>query len=618
MAERRRSGFWGLVWTVLFGINLVRLVILNVVFFGLLAVLAIVIGHHPAPLATDTVLVLQPDGQLVEQYSASPLTRTLGALSGQSTGQVRVRDLVAAIDHAAHDSDIHHILLMPGDIHAGGFAAVREVGAALDRFRSSGKKVTVWASHMDQYQYLLAAHANRVLIDPMGSVMITGLSSYRLFYKDLLDKLGATVHLFRVGQFKSAAEPYVLDHASAAAKKADRYWLGGLWNEWIDTVVDLRKLDATDFAKALDRWPAELKAAQGDSAKLAQHLHLVDGLATRHQLVAMLRGEGVASGRGGHGLRQIGMRQYLTRVNATPTRGKNADVAIVVAEGDIVDGTQPPGRIGGRSTAKLIREARRDDSVQALVLRVDSPGGAVYAAEQIRRQVALTRKAGKPVVVSMGDVAASGGYWISMNANVIYAEPDTITGSIGIFGMLYDIPGTLDKIGVHSDGVGVGPLAGAFDVTRPLDPKVAAMVQSSIDKGYHDFVGRVASARGKSYAAIDTIAQGRVWTGRQAHERGLVDKLGGLREAVVEAGKLAHLDKHYSVGYLQPKTSTVGRFMQGFSRSAVGRVMRENGIRLPSWVTPLARRAAPDLALFRQARAGQPAVYAYCFCSARQ
>src|SRR5699024_7283648 len=217
----------------------------------------------------------------------------------------------------------------------------------------------------------------------------------------------------------------------------------------------------------------------------------------------------------------------------------------------------------------------------------------------------------------MGDVAASGGYWISMNANALYAEPDTITGSIGIFGMLFNIPGALDRIGVHSDGVGVGPLAGAFDITRPLDPKVAAMVQTTIDKGYRDFVGRVAKARGKSYAAIDKVAQGRVWTGRQALERGLVDKLGGLHDAVAAAAAMAHLGNDYQVGYLQLKTSGFARFMQGLSRSAAVHVMQNHGIHLPAWVAPVARRALPDLTLFRQARAGRPAVYAYCFCSAR-
>lgn len=616
MAERTRSGFGGFVWTLLRGINLIRLVILNLVFFGLLAWLAFALGRKPPPLQDATVLVLKPSGQLVEQFSASPLARALDTLSGQDVRQVRVRDMVDAIDRAADDAHIGRILLLPGELETGGFASLHEVAAALDRFRAAGKRVTVWASQLDRNQYYLSAHADRVLLDPMGDVMITGLSSYRLFYRDLLDKLGAKVHLFRVGQFKSAAEPYVLDHASDAAKEADRYWLGGLWSQWVADVAAQRSLDPAALERDIDTWPASLAAGKGDSAALAEKLGLIDGTATHNELIAMLRRQGVPAGHGRHGFRKVNMDDYLARVRPRPRDGRHADIAIVVAEGEIRAGRQMPGSIGGESTARLIREARQDPSVKALVLRVNSPGGAVYPAERIRREVAWTREVGKPVVVSMGDVAASGGYWIAMDADRIYAQPDTITGSIGIFGMLLDVPDTLDKIGVHSDGVGVGPLAGAFDITRPLDPDVARMVQSSVEKGYRDFVGGVAHARGKSVQAVDRIAQGRVWTGRQARERGLVDQLGGLHEAVAAAAKLAHLGDAWSVGYLRPRISGFGRFMQGVSESGSAHALLARGIRLPRWTTALARRAEPDLALWQQARAGRPGIYAYCFCRA--
>lgn len=615
MTERRHSGFGGFVWTLLRGINLIRLVILNVVFFGLLALLLFAFGHKPAPLSPETVLVLKPRGQLVEQFSTSPLARALDTMAGEGVRQVRVRDMVDAIDHAAGDAHVSRILLLPDELEAGGFAALREVGAALDRFRAAGKRVTVWASQLDRNQYYLAAHADRVLIDPMGGVMITGLSSYRLFYKDLLDKLGARVHLFRVGQFKSAAEPFVLDHASDAAREADRYWLGGLWTQWLDDVARWRSLDPEKLRQAIAQWPQALVREGGDAARLAERMGLVDGTATHDELLAMLRRQGVPAGHGRHGFRHVDMNGYLARVRPRPRDGRHADVAVLVAAGEIKAGEQMPGSIGGASTAKLIREARQAPDVKALVLRVDSPGGGVYPSERIRREVMLTRKAGKPVVVSMGDVAASGGYWIAMDADRIYAEPNTVTGSIGIFGLLYDIPEALDKIGVRSDGVGVGPLAGAFDVTRPLDPVAAAVVQSSVDKGYRDFVGRVAKARGKDDEAIERIAQGRVWTGRQALERGLVDKLGGLHDAVAAAAGLAHLEGAWSVGYLRPEISGFGRFMQGFSESGMARAMLAHGIRLPSWAVSLARRAQPDLALFRQATPGKPSIYAYCFCT---
>jgi protease-4 len=286
----------------------------------------------------------------------------------------------------------------------------------------------------------------------------------------------------------------------------------------------------------------------------------------------------------------------------------------VVAEGEIGAGRRPPGSIGGESTAALIRAAREDRHTRALVLRVDSPGGEVYAAEQIRREVALTRAAGIPVVVSMGDVAASGGYWISMNANRILAEPNTITGSIGIFGMYYSVPGTLAKLGIASDGVATGPMAGAFDITRPLDPRTGTVIQAIIDKGYRDFVGGVAKARGKSFDAIDAIAQGRVWTGRQALERGLVDQLGGMDDAIAQAAKLGKLGNDYPVRYQEAPLGAAERFLLSLKQNAMVAMLQGYGIHLPAWVVHV-QAMAPDLALLRRAEPGKPNVYAYCFCT---
>jgi len=616
----RRNGFWVFLRTLGRGINLVRLVIINLVFFTALLVLLLVLTAGVAgsrmenTVQNDSVLVIKPQGQLVEQYSIEPLQRALAGLSGDKPKQVQLRDLVGAIDAAAKDSRITRILLLPDDMQ-GGFASLHEVGAALDRFRAAGKPVIVWAVNLDQGQYYIAAHADRLLVDPQGGVMITGLANYRLFYKDLLDKLGVDVHLFRVGEFKSAAEPYILDHASAEAKQADSYWMGGLWDSYIAEVAALRKLDPTVLRDDIDNLPKHIASTQGNLAQLALNQHLVDGLATRAELVTMMRKEGVPADRKGHSFRQVDLGRYAASVS------RNIDlfapgVAIVVGEGEISGGKQPPGSIGGESTAALIREAREDRKTRALVLRVNSPGGEVYAAEQIRREIELTRAAGIPVVVSMGDVAASGGYWISMNANRIYAEPNTITGSIGIFGMYYTVPNTLAKLGIQSDGVGTGPMAGAFDITRPLDPKVGAVIQAIIDKGYHDFVGNVAKARGKSYEAIDAIAQGRVWTGQQALERGLIDQLGGLDQAVADAATLAKLGKVYPVRYQEAPLGGFERFLIGLNQSASVHLMQSWGVRLPSWFAQLPA-LAPELQLLRNARAGTPNIYADCLCSPR-
>jgi protease-4 len=616
----RRNGFWAVLCGIGRGINVVRLLIVNAVFFFFLFIVALlVIGGIAASHGTNTVLdgsvlVLEPEGQLVEQYSVDPLQRTLAKLSGDKSQQVQLRDLVGAIDAAAKDQRISRILLLPDELHAGGFAALREVGAALDRFRATGKPVIAWAANLDQGQYYLAAHADRVLLDPQGGLMLTGLANYRLFYKDLLDKLGVDVHLFRVGQFKSAAEPYILDHASPASKEADGFWMGGLWDEYLAEVAKLRKLDPAALRADVDDLPQTIASTQGDLAQLALNEHLIDGTATRAELIASLRKQGVPASKNGHGIRAVDLPHYVADMS------KGADlfasgVTVVVAEGEIAGGKQQAGSIGGKSMAALIRAAREDKRTKALVLRVDSPGGEVYAAEQIRREVALTREAGIPVVVSMGDVAASGGYWISMNADRIIAEPNTITGSIGIFGMYYTVPNTLAKFGIQSDGVATGPMAGAFDITRPLDPKVGTVIQAIIDKGYRDFVGGVAKARGKSFDTIDAIAQGRVWTGSQALDRGLVDQLGGLGDAEAEAATLAKLGADYSVRYQQAPMSAFQSFLVGFSQNASVELLQGWGLRLPPWFAQMHALAAPELSLLRDAKAGTPNVYAYCFCT---
>ncbi|WP_266172122.1 signal peptide peptidase SppA [Dyella subtropica] len=621
MTERRPNGFWAFLSVFGRGINVVRLVIINLVFFTFLFLFLLIVAgfaigtRSERSIQNDSVLLLKPQGELVEQYSIEPLQRALSGLSGNQPRQIQLRDLTSAIDAAAKDSRISRILLEPDELHGGGFAALHEVGAALDRFRATGKPVVVWAANMDQGQYYLAAHADRILLDPKGGVVLTGLANYRLFYKDLLDKLGVDVHLFRVGQFKSAAEPYILDHASPESKEADSYWMGGLWSAYIDEVAKLRKLEASKLRTDIDGLPEAIASTQGDLGQLALNEHLVDGLATRAELEAMMRKEGVPAGKKGLGFREVELQHYMANL---PNGGDllSSGVSVVVAEGEIVGGKQPQGSIGGESTAALIRAAREDHRTKALVLRVNSPGGEVYAAEQIRREVELTKEAGIPVVVSMGNVAASGGYWISMNADRIYAEPNTITGSIGIFGMYFTVPGTLDKLGVKSDGVGTGPLAGAFNITRPLDPKVGTLIQAIIDKGYHDFVGSVAKARGKDYDAIDTIAQGRVWTGQQALERGLVDQLGGIGDAIADAAQRAKLGKNPPVHYIEAPLGGFEQFLVGLNDNAAMSAMQAYGVRLPAWVAQLPAMV-PELKLLRTAQSGRPNVYAYCFCEPR-
>ena len=614
----RRRGFSGFLRGLGHGLNVTRLVIINLVFFSVLFVVLLLLtagivgSRSERAVQSDSVLVLKPQGELVEQYSIDPVQRALTGLSGEEPRQVQLRDLIGAIDAAATDARITRILLLPGDLRGGGFAALREVGAALDRFRDAGKPVIAWAVNLDQGQYYLAAHADRLLLDPQGGVLLTGLANYRLFYKDLLGKLGVDVHLFRVGEFKSAAEPYILDHASDESKQADSFWMGGLWATYLTEVGKLRKLDPAVLRDDIDNLPQHIASTQGDLAQLAINEHLADGVATRAELIAMMRAAGVPADRKGHNFRQVSLAQYVARQKKVGDPFAPG-VTVVVAEGEISAGKQAPGAIGGESTAQLIRTAREDRKTRALVLRVNSPGGEVYAAEQIRREVALTRAAGIPVVVSMGDVAASGGYWISMDANRIFAEPNTITGSIGIFGLFYTVPDTLAKLGIRSDGIATGPMAGAFDVTRPLDPNVGALIQATINKGYRDFVGKVAKARGQSFAKIDAIAQGRVWTGQQALERGLIDQLGNLQAATDYAAKLAKLGKDYPVRYQEAPLGAFERMVINLNQNVSVHVLRAWGLRLPGWVAQVPG-LVPQLQWLRTARAGTPNIYADCLC----
>lgn len=552
--------FCGL-WNAL---NFTRRLVFNLIFLALLIAFAGMFFSGRSVIAPRTTLVLDPSGAIVEQYSSDPVQRALGNLAGNDTQEVQLRDVLRVINAATKDARIERIVLVPDEIVGTGLSTLREIGVALDRFRASGKEIIAVSGGMAQNPYFLAAHANRILLDPDGAVLLEGFANYRSYFKDALDKLGVQVHLIKVGTFKSAAEPYILNQASDAAKEADSYWMGGLWQQYLGEISSLRKIDAAKIGDDIAHYDERVAAHQGDLAQLALDQKLVDQLATRGEARAQLRSLGVAEGR--DSFRQIDFSKYLATLGVDGLH-LGSEVAIVVAQGEIVPGERPPGMIGGKSTAQLVRAARENDRVKAIVLRVNSPGGDATSSELIRRELAQAREQGKPVIVSMGDVAASGGYWISMASDEIWADPTTITGSIGIFGLLVTVPDTLAKLGIHVDGIGTTPLAGTLDVRRPLSPQLESIITSVIQRGYNQFIGKVAAARGKTPEQIDAIAQGRVWSGSQAKDRGLIDKLGGLDDAIAAAATRARLGNNYSVRYVEREMSTWERVALSFGNS---------------------------------------------------
>lgn len=522
-----------------------RRALMNLAVLLLLVILVTAfLTRGPKALADKTTLVLKLEGNLVEQFSGSPREQLMAQAQGRgSPKQTRLRDVLAALDQAARDDKISAVLLDVEDLQGAGLAGLHEVSAALQRFKAaSGKPVLAYADSYSQRGYFLAAQAGEVYLHPMGMVMLEGFGRWRTYYKDALDRVGVTAHVLKVGTYKSFAEPYTTTGPSRATLEAEGLVYGELWSGFTGAAEAARKLPAGSITQGIEALPQRLAAVQGDTARLALQAKLVDGLKTRDEMRELLIAKGAKDDES-KSFRQVSLAQYLAHVKDDGAPSKlQPGIGVVVAEGEIVDGDAGPGRVGGDSTARLIRKAREDDGIQAVVLRVNSPGGSAFASEIIRRELELTRKAGKPVVVSMGDVAASGGYWISMSSDAVIADAGTVTGSIGVFGILPTAEGLMDKLSLHTGGVTTTWLAGGFDPRRPLDPRLQAAVQSGIDNIYARFTGLAAQARKSTPDKIDAVAQGRIWTGAQAKERGLVDRLGSFDDAVQAAVKLAKLD----------------------------------------------------------------------------
>jgi protease-4 len=604
-------GFFALVWRILEGLRKVLHLILLLVIFGfLLAAL-----HTSVPSIPKTAaLVIAPEGELVEQLSGDPLRRAFGEASGGPAPETLLRDVVDAIEAAKGDERIKIIVLDLSNLSTSGLSKLQEIGAALRDFRGSGKRVVVAADSLDQTQFYLAAQAGEVYLDPLGLVYVDGFSYYRMFLKDAIDKLGVDVNVFRAGTFKSYTDQFSRSDMAPSEREESSVWLQALWNSYSQDVTRARSLTPNALNEYVADAPAALTAVNGDAAKLAMQRGLVTALKSRRQLADDLKGI-VGEDADTHSFNSVGMSQYLSAVRPKHGLGPKSDtrVGIVVAAGEILDGHQPPGKIGGESTADLLRQARYDKAVKAVVLRVDSPGGSMFASELILREVQALRKAGKPVVVSMSTYAASGGYYISAAANQIFASPTTLTGSIGVFSVVPTFQRTLEKIGVKVDGLGTTPLAGSLRLDRPLDDAARRILQTSVDHAYDEFLHRVGEGRKKSVEDVDKIAQGRVWAGVDAQRIGLVDHLGGLKDAIDAAAKLAELGSSYEVDYIEPELSLREELLMQLRSDAVslgrmaGFFAPQEGIELA--LDPIVARAR-EIAELNDPRG----LYAYCWC----
>src|ERR1700722_8716605 len=603
--------FSGLIWRILEGIRKVlHLALLLLIFGFLLAAL-----HTSIPIIPrSAALVIAPQGQLVEQLSGDPVRRAFGEASGGPAPETLQRDVTDAIAAAKADSRIKLIVLDLDEMEPSGLSKLQEISAALRDFRASGKRVIAAGDSFSQSQYYLAAQAGEVYLDPMGEVSVTGFSYYRMYFKDAIEKLSVDLNVFRAGTFKSYTDQFSRSDMAPSEREETSVWLEALWSAYQQDVTRARSLPAGALNEFVADEPAALAAVNGDAAKLALQRGLVTALKSRRQMADELKVL-VGEDEDTHSFNSIGMNQYLASVRSKHVLKSKSDsrVGIVVASGEILDGHQPPGTIGGESTADLLRQARYDNAVKAVVLRVDSPGGSMFASEQILREVQTLRKAGKPVVVSMSTYAASGGYYISVAANQIFASPTTLTGSIGVFSVIPTFQRTLEKLGVKVDGLGTTPLAGVMRQDRALTPASRQILQTSVDHAYAEFLRRVGDGRKKTVEDVDKIAQGRVWAGVDAQRIGLGDHLGGLKDATDAAAKLAELGTDYDVDYIAPELSLREELLMQL-RSETLRMGQMAGIIPPR--SDLERFLDPVLEQARAiAKLNDPrGLYAYCWC----
>jgi protease-4 len=511
-------------------------------------------------------VILNPKGAIVEQPGLLDAQSLL--LGSSEVTATPLRDVLDALDRAATDSRIRGVVLDLTELTAVSPASLETIGAALERYRGSGKALIAHGDYYSQAQYFLASWADTIYLHPMGQLMLPGYGGSQLYFASLLEKLGINVHIFRVGTHKAAVEPFSLDGMSDLSRANMQQLVDELWERYLNQVAVNREVTPEALRSYANDYPAHLLAVGGDTARVALEHGLVDELVSQPEFRARLS---ALAGASGGNPRTIGFQDFLLATHA-PALPAESEIGVIVAEGTIDMGEQPRGAIGADSLVALIRDARRDERVKAVVLRVDSPGGSALASELIRQELEQLQEAGKPLVVSMGGTAASGGYWISAMADEIWASPATVTGSIGIFGMVPTLEEGLNRLGVFADGVSTTPLTRADPLTG-MSEAMATVLQASVEDGYRRFLQLVSDGRNLSIEQVDTVAQGQIWSGSQALAFGLVDNLGELDDAIAAAARLAALDTYdwrYIEKPLTPGEQFTQELIRNFGLTALG------------------------------------------------
>ncbi|MFS2264195.1 signal peptide peptidase SppA [Vibrio vulnificus] len=592
-------------------ITFVRLALTNLIFLLSVALVYFVYfyGHDTQPqVEQPSALVLNLSGPIVEQsLYINPMDSFTSSLFGEEIPKENVLfDVVDTIRYAKDDEKITGLVLSLRDMPETNLTKLRYIAKALNEFKASGKPIYAIGAFYNQSQYYLASYADKIYLAPDGGVMLKGYSAFNLYYKTLLEKLDVTTHVFRVGTYKSAIEPFVRDDMSPAAKESATRWLTQLWGAFVDDVANNRNIDPKTLNPSMEEFLSQLKSVNGDLAALSIKLGLVDELATRQQLRTQLAEKFGASGDDSY----KAISYYDYRATMRDNFDVNADdIAIVVASGTIMDGQQPRGTVGGDTVAGLLRQARNDDKVKAVVLRVDSPGGSAFASEVIRNEVQALKDAGKPIVVSMSSLAASGGYWISMSADKIIAQPTTLTGSIGIFSVITTFEKGFNKLGIYTDGVGTSPFSGE-GISTGLSKGASQAFQMGIEHGYQRFISLVGDNRDLSLDAVDKVAQGRVWTGYDALQHGLVDQIGDFDDAVAEAAKMAQLE-NYNLYWVEEPLSPTEQFIQEFMKQVKISMGVDIQSILPPSLQPVAQQMEQHASLLQSFN--DPKGY-YAFC----